>query len=88
MNTIASQNPLTKQNYYHSSSSYETKYGNTTSNPSNYDREQYHSQESSPSATTTTNTNRSPSPVTGYNSSSTYVPQYDYRNVSFLFYIL
>jgi len=108
MNTIVSENPLKTRNFYHSSS-YESKYQNTTSNPNSFDREQSHSQESSSS--TIHNRNRSPSPITGYTSSTTtttgttsstykvgssgdptsplasFVPQYDYRNVSFLFII-
>jgi len=105
VNTIPSENPLTTRNSYHSSSSYETKYRNTTSNPNNPDREQYHSREASPA--TTPNRNRSPSPPSGYiassttrtipttygvglardptSPSSTYVPQHEYYNVSFLF---
>jgi hypothetical protein len=73
VNTIASENPLTTRNSYHSSSSsYETKYRNTTSNPNNPDREQYHSREASPA--TTPNRNRSPSPPSGYIASSTTRP--------------
>jgi hypothetical protein len=67
MRTIASENPLTTRSY-HQSSSYETKYGSTTSNPNSFEREQDHSRESSPS--TTTYRNRSPSPTTGYIASS------------------
>jgi hypothetical protein len=88
--------PSAPPNYSYSST-YETKRQSTTSNSNNSDREQYHSRESSP-----TYRNRSPSPTTGYSTSSTtrtnissilktgtspppsYVPQYNYRDVSFL----
>jgi hypothetical protein len=60
MNAIASENPLTSRTFYHSSP--------TPSSPNNYDREQYHSGGSSPSVTV--NRNPSPSPASGYISSS------------------
>ncbi len=87
MNTLPSENPLATRNYSYSSSQ-ETSYRSTTTNASNFEREQYHPRESSPSIT---NRNRSPSPVTGYvassttrATSSTYTPQHDYRSVSVL----
>ena len=69
MSAIASDNPLATRNFYHSSStsSFENNYRNTASTSSPYDREQYHSRESSPSVTG--NRNRSPTPL-GYISSS------------------
>jgi hypothetical protein len=98
-NTIASENPFSTRDYHHASS-YETNYKSTGSNSNNYDREQYHSRESSPSATV--NRNQSPLPASGHISSSTtrnyqagasrdstsplstYVPQRDTYNVIFL----
>ncbi|CAF0760175.1 unnamed protein product [Adineta steineri] len=92
MNTIPSKNPLSTQNYYHSSStsSYESKYRGSTSNTNNYEREQFRSRESSPSAVAP-NRYQSSSPTTGYSSSSTtirtypvettpYKPQHEYFN--------
>lgn len=104
INTIASENPISTQNYhYSSSSSYETKHRSTGPN----DREQYHSRESSPSAPV--QRNQSPLPTSGYIASSTrhtssntyrtetshdstsptstYIPQHDYYNVIFLFFV-
>jgi hypothetical protein len=95
-NIMASENPLLKQTYSHSTS-YE-KHINTTSNTNNFEREQHDSRNSSPSATV--NSNRSPSPTSGYGSSnahgegvlrdstsppSAYVPQHDYLNVNIYF---
>ena len=79
-NIMASENPLIKQTYTHSTS---------------YENKQNHSRDSSPSANT--NSNRSPSPTSGYASSSVHgervlrdstsppsahVPQHDYINVN------
>jgi hypothetical protein len=87
-NTITSENPLIKQTYSHSTS-YETK---------TIHRDRNHSRDSSPSANT--NSNRSPSPTSGYASSSVqgerilrdstspppaHVPQHEYLNVNHLF---
>ena len=84
-NTIASENPLVQPTYSHSSS-YENKKATANTN---------HSRDSSPSATGYSN--RSPSPTSGYASSSVhgegilrdsssppsaYVPQHDYINVN------
>jgi hypothetical protein len=81
---MASENPLIKQTYTHSTS---------------YENKQNHSRDSSPSANT--NSNRSPSPTSGYASSSVHgervlrdstsppsahVPQHDYINVNDPFY--
>ena len=91
-NTIASENPLLKQTYSHSSS-YESK--QITPNTDTLNREQNHSRDSSPSATG--DSHRSPSSTSGYTSSgvlrdstsppSAYVPQHDYLNVNYLFCI-
>jgi hypothetical protein len=103
-NTIASENPFSTRDYHQASSSSanETKYKSTVSNSNNYDREQYHSRESSPSAIV--NRNQSPLPASSHISSSTtrtyqaevsrdstspsstYVPQRDTYNVIFLVY--
>jgi len=87
-NIIASENPLLKQTDSHSSS-YENK--QITTNTENFNREQNHSRDSSPSATV--NSNRSPSSTSGYTSSgvlrdstsppSAFVPQHDYLNVNY-----
>lgn len=91
-NMIASENPLFKQTYSHSSS-YEKKRISD-----GLDREQNHSRDSSP----TGNSNRSPSSTSGYTSSSVhgegalrdsssppsaYVPQHDYLNVNNLSFV-
>jgi len=86
-NIIASENPILKQTDSHSSS-YENK--QITTNTENFNREQNHSRDSSPSATV--NSNRSPSSTSGYTSSgvlrdstsppSAFVPQHDYLNVN------
>ena len=60
ISTIAPGNPLGQQSY-RQSSSYESKYTSSTSNTSNYHREQSHSRESSPTAAVTNH--RSPSPT-------------------------
>jgi hypothetical protein len=88
-NKIASENPILKQTYFHSTS-HENK--QITSNAN-------HSHDSSPS--TNVNNNRSPSPTSGYASSSAhgegisrdsssppsaYVPQHDYLNVNYLYH--
>ncbi|CAF3838788.1 unnamed protein product [Rotaria sordida] len=89
-NMMTSEFPLVKPTYSHSSS-YENK--QTTLNTNNFYREQSHSRDSSPSANI--NSNRSPSPTSGYASSSVHgegilrdstspssvnMPQYDYLN--------
>ncbi|CAF2842215.1 unnamed protein product [Rotaria sp. Silwood2] len=89
-NVITSENPILKPTYSHSSS-YENK--QIPSNTNNFYREQSHSRDSSPSANI--NSNRSPSPTSGYASSSVHgegkfrdstspsavnMPQYDYLN--------
>jgi hypothetical protein len=65
---MAPENPLAPHTYQHSSS-YEMKHKSTTSNTSNYDHEQYHSRDSSPSVSL--NRNRPYSPMSGHTSSST-----------------
>ncbi|CAF0852103.1 unnamed protein product [Adineta steineri] len=88
MNTIASKNPLSTQNYYHSSStsSYESKYRGSTSNTNNYEREQFRSRESSPSAVAP-NRYQSSSPTTGYSSSSTTIRVYDRSKQAFCSFV-
>ncbi|CAF3437594.1 unnamed protein product [Rotaria sp. Silwood1] len=88
-NVITSENPLLKPTYSHSSS-YENK---QTTNTNYFYPEQSHSRDSSPSVNV--NSNRSPSPTSGYASSSVHgegklrdstspssvnMPQYDYLN--------
>jgi hypothetical protein len=88
---IATENPIIKPTYFHSSSQ-ENKHISSYTN---------HSHDSSPS--TNIHSNRSPSPTSGYGSSSVhgegisrdstssppsaYVPQHDYLDVNYLSYL-